>query len=139
MDDAIIEKHRLNVGRLGLEEAFDLAVEEGEITGEMQMWLTDQAFRELAAFEHFRVSGKKSSARSAQDAWVKLFPEERVKWKRAITPDNATHLLNLFTARRAALPGGLNPIWIEKLRRLSSGDGRAYLADHTGAIRLPAC
>ena len=46
-------KHLANVARLGAEDAYGLAVAEGEIDGEMQKFFANEACLEFAAFEFF--------------------------------------------------------------------------------------
>ena len=63
IDVTVLAKHSMNVQRLGIEAAFDLAVAEGEIDGEMQKWVTNKAFGELAAFELFSNSAREDGSR----------------------------------------------------------------------------
>ena len=73
----VVAKHDAAVRRLGIEAAFDFAVEEGDIDGETQTWLGDRACRELAAFELFRSTGQYSCWKSAGVAWKRLSDDDK--------------------------------------------------------------
>ena len=57
-DAAVRAKHLANVARLGAEDAYGLAVAEGEIDVGTQYVFATEACLEFAAFELFRSSGK---------------------------------------------------------------------------------
>ena len=123
IDVTVLAKHSMNVQRLGIEAAFDLAVAEGEIDGEMQKWVTNKAFGELAAFEFFSNSAREDGSRrfpkggrSARTAWQKLRAHERGCYRDAVTPTIARELFEQFDARKAT------PLYkLSKLTRLSEG------------------
>ena len=73
----VVAKHDAAVRRLGIEAAFDFAVEEGDIDGETQTWLGDRACRELTAFELFRSTGQYSSWKSAGEAWKRFSHDDK--------------------------------------------------------------
>ena len=77
IDVTVLAKHSMNVRRLGIEAAFDLAVAKGEIDGETQAWLGDRARRELTAFELFRSTGQYSSWKSAAEAWKRFSHDDK--------------------------------------------------------------
>ena len=124
-DIDVTVKHSMNVQRLGIEAAFDLAVAEGEIDGEMQKWVTNKAFGELAAFEFFSNSAREDGSRrfpkggsSARTAWQKLRAHERGCYRDAVTPTIARELFEQFDARKAT------PLYeLPKHTRLSEGLG----------------
>ena len=124
MGDAVImAKPNRNIAVMGREAAFDLAVAEGEIDGEMQKWVTNKAFGELAAFEFFSNSAREDGSRrfpkggsSARTAWQKLRSHERGWYRDAVTPTIARELFEQFDARKAT------PLYkLSKLTRLSEG------------------
>ena len=79
-DAAVRAKHLANVARLGAEDAYGLAVAEGEIDGEMQNFFANEACLEFAAFEFFLSSGKYSSSKSAAYYWRRLSSDDKNYW-----------------------------------------------------------
>ena len=79
-DAAVRAKHLANVARLGAEDAYGLAVAEGEIDGEMQKFFANEVCLEFAAFEFFCSSGKYSSSKSAAYHWRKLSSGDKGYW-----------------------------------------------------------
>ena len=79
-DAAVRAKHQANVERLGAEDAYGLAVAEGEIDVGMQYVFANEACLEFAAFELFRSSGKYKSSKSAAYHWRKLSSDDKGKW-----------------------------------------------------------
>ena len=79
-DAAVRAKHLANVERLGAEDAYGLAVAEGEIDVGMQYVFANEACLEFAAFELFRSSGKYKSSKSAAYHWRKLSSDDKGKW-----------------------------------------------------------